>query len=391
MADDDETLLAFVRRLPKVELHPHLNGCIREATLFELAAERSVELSSHHFGPSSASSNEDPFMYNVRPRSLKDCFDMFAEIPKCVDDLPALERIVGETLVDFAEQETVYLELRSTPKRLYRSTKDKSTTADKQVYIETMLAIMKDFEEQERLRFAANPSGRLPMHVRFICAIDRSLSMEQAEENIDLAIRMAQQEKRIVGVDLGGNPTKGDFRIMWSLFTRARVAGLKVTLHCAEIACDDGDPFDEASAMLEFKPDRLGHALLLPDKLRQRLRQLNIPVETCPTSNVMTLELAHRASGHLVDGLSQHPQLEHWLDWNHPLAIGTDDPGVFDTTPSQELYLLGKAFGVSRATLATIVVNSIDHAFCQEETKRTIKAAMLQRVGRPTMKQHICL
>jgi adenosine deaminase len=108
------TLQEFVESLPKVELHAHLNGCSRESTLFELAAERNVTLSNHHFCQSNTFSYPGS-MYNIRPRSLQDCFNMFAEIPKCVNDLVSLRRITREALDDFAFHHVVYLELRSTP------------------------------------------------------------------------------------------------------------------------------------------------------------------------------------------------------------------------------------------------------------------------------------
>ena len=93
--DDDERLQQYLRDLPKVELHAHLNGCIRETTLFELAAERCVQLSSHHFATPDKHPLQDHHMYNVLPRSLEDCFDMFAEIPACINDLAAQNESLG--------------------------------------------------------------------------------------------------------------------------------------------------------------------------------------------------------------------------------------------------------------------------------------------------------
>lgn len=133
--------------------------------------------------------------------------------------------------------------------------------------------------------------------------------------------------------------------------------------------------------ILEFRPDRLGHALLLPPSLQARLIELAIPVESCPTSNVMTLELAKHFSGLLVEGLKQHPQLEKWLATKHPISIGTDDPGVFHTDASKELVLLHKAWNVNRADLQRIVLQSMDYAFCSDETRSHIKGRMQERLG----------
>jgi adenosine deaminase len=106
--------------------------------------------------------------------------------------------------------------------------------------------------------------------------------------------------------------------------------------------------------------------------LQKLLSKARIPVESCPTSNVMTLELAKHCSGSLLEGLRQHPQLENWLRVRHPISIGTDDPGVFHTNATKELLLLQKAFNVDKEGILGIVVQSMDHAFCSDKTKKLV-------------------
>jgi adenosine deaminase len=153
----------------------------------------------------------------------------------------------------------------------------------------------------------------------------------------------------------------------------------------AEVPCDDNNPatktsYEEAKTILEFCPDRLGHALLLPPTLQQILFAAKIPVESCPTSNVMTLELAKHCSGSLLEGLKQHPQLKTWLQKKHPISIGTDDPGVFHTNATKELMLLQKAFNVDKDGLERIVIQSMDHAFCDSETKKLVQRRIKDRL-----------
>jgi adenosine deaminase len=397
---EDDLLDQYIQKIPKVELHAHLNGCIREETLRELARERNASLSARHFAATimdASSSKHDPCMYNVLPRSLQDCFDMFAEIPACVNDLASLRRITQEALEDFAAHEVVYLELRSTPKILLKSHSDPSeAVSSKREYIETILSVFRKVEREEKVRYkkalADEKYPRLPMACRFIVSVDRSQSVEEAQENIELAIDFYQQDgSLVVGVDLGGNPTKQDFRLFQPLFGKARNVGLKITLHCAEISCGNDDPendtplektaHEEAAAILEFGPTRIGHALLLPPSLRKSLFSRRIPVETCPTSNVMTLELAKLADGDLIHGLRQHPTLQHWLETDYPLAVGTDDPGVFSTTATQELRLLAKAFGMGKERIGRLVAQSVEYAFCDQTTKTQVKTLIEQRLN----------
>jgi adenosine deaminase len=118
--------------------------------------------------------------------------------------------------------------------------------------------------------------------------------------------------------------------------------------------------------------------LLVPESLRQWLGM--IPVECCPTSNVMTLELNKLSDGCLIRGLRQHPSLQHWIDTNHPLAIGTDDPGVFDTNATKELALIQQAYNLSTPAIAAMLLRSIDLAFCDVSVKKEIWRCMKHRL-----------
>jgi adenosine deaminase len=220
-----EKLQEFVEIMPKIELHAHLNGCIRESTLFALANERNVTMSEHHFVQSSTFSANT--MYNVRPRSLQDCFDMFAEIPKCVDDLVALKRITREALEDFAQHHVAYLELRSTPKQLVTVHGSKEGLVGKREYIETVVSILEEFEREEQARYQRecdlNSPSRLALVPRFILSVDRSASVEDAMEHVRLAIDLVQSGNTyVVGVDLGGNPTMVSFNICVYLHEKRR-------------------------------------------------------------------------------------------------------------------------------------------------------------------------
>jgi adenosine deaminase len=385
-SSDNDRLKSFIEKIPKVELHAHLNGCAREASLFELAQERNVELPTHHFALPSSSNKDDSLLYNAKPRSLRDCFDMFAEIPKCVNDLDALRRITQEALEDFSIDHVAYLELRSTPKRLRRTWKE-AEFATKKEYIETVISELERFSKREEERYereSASSSSdkltRLPLMAKFIVSIDRAGTVDEAMEHAQLATDLANSGHRsmLVGVDLGGNPSKNDFRDFLPAFELARHAGLSTTIHCGEVSYKDaGDSkisvIDEIEAILAFRPNRLGHALLLPPSLDARLRALGIPVESCPTSNVMTLELAEHFHGSLIHGLKRHPQQAKWLLDGYPIAICTDDPGVFDTTLSKELFLMALAFDLGEAEIKQLVVDSIEYAFCSKEEKGFIE------------------
>lgn len=84
-------------------------------------------------------------------------------------------------------------------------------------------------------------------------------------------------------------------------FDLARNAGLKITVHCGETP-DDAD----TKAVIDFHPERLGHAVVLGEAVQNRLLSLErrIPIEICPTSNLLTLAL---------DDHDQHPTVARWI------------------------------------------------------------------------------
>jgi adenosine deaminase len=398
---DDELYQALLR-IPKVELHAHLNGCVRETTLFELAAARGVDLPAAYFAAADTHNN-DGLLYNRQPRALADCFAIFGFIAAAVNDLPALRRITREALEDFAVHHVVYLELRSTPKQLWKdyrvATGGEEARASKRDYIETILAVLTDFQAEEEARYAhelleysSNGNGnkkgngdntpRLPLQCRFLVSVDRAQSVVAATEHVDLALELSQsQPTTVVGMDLGGNPTQQDFGLFAKVLDRARSSGrLGMSLHCAEIPCTDPNSlaYLEAASMLEFAPDRLGHALLLPPDLQARLLEARIPVESCPTSNVMTLELARHDGSHLTlrEGLAQHFNLRSWLEAGHPVSLCTDDPGVFGTSLTTELWLVAHTFALDVPDLVRLEEASVAFAFCDAATRASVQAEM---------------
>lgn len=406
--EDMDSLHTFCKSLPKIELHAHLNGSIREHTLLELANERNVTLppkcllheAEHH------NADTEALFFNTKPRSLLECFDIFAVIPQCVNDLMALRRITTEVLEDAANDNVVYMEIRTGPKVLLRDHRSVAAEAHhqhcnyctKKEYVETIISIMNEFERKDQLRYQQEleinsnkeirRTARLPLIPRLIISVDRSGTIDQAMENTQLAIDMfrssvSTNNKYIVGVELGGNPTRNDFRAFKPAFDMARREGLPISIHCGEIPMglnglekDETllSAYQEAVSIIEFRPERLGHGLLLSEMLMKRLTHQPIPIECCPTSNVMTLELSSHHGGNLIDGMKIHPQLGKWLENGYPISINTDDSGLFNTNLTREILLVAKAFHLGKRELVNIILNSVDHIFDPSgETKSRLR------------------
>ena len=316
---------AFVHELPKIELHAHINGCVRESTLRELCQENTDFIS--------------PSL-----RSLEQGFEYFAQIHAITTHLPHVERITREAIEDFAKENVIYVELRTTPK----TRPEKGVT--KETYMEAVLAGRHAFYEQ-------HPDAAII--VRLLLSIDRRESAKEAMETVHLARRL--QSQGIVGIDLSGDPLLGRFEDWKESLSVARSAGLKLTFHAGEVV----DPA-ETRSLVHFCPDRLGHAWILPPDVDVSMKALKIPVEICLTSNLVT---------QFVTDLKDHHLIRLYRE-GHPVVICTDDPGVFSTTLSREVLLAVEILGLSAKGVYDLMAAAIDYCFCDAETKAIVRKAL---------------
>eukprot|EP00752_Nemacystus_decipiens_P001234 g1233.t1 len=334
-------LLDFARQIPKVELHAHLHGCIRPVTLSELAAARGITLSAE----------QQRVLAPGGERSLSDCFKIFDTIHTVVSDLPAVKRIAREALEDMRSNNVRYAELRTTPRPLADGT-------SRHDYIVHVLQVFREFESSQA---AGNPgadsckpgsAGRLIP--RLLVSVDRSKSTKEAMVVAELAVELRANEEWkpfVLGVDFSGNPTKGSFKDFRPAFELARRGGLKVTVHCGEVPSDA-----DLLEVIAFRPERLGHAVVLGEEVRQALLALDppIPIEVCPTSNLLTLELSHHG---------EHPTVRGWIETGYPFSINTDDSGVFDTDLPTEFAHLASSNDMSKEQISNLACRAVQDIF----------------------------
>lgn len=321
----------FCRELPKIELHAHLNGSLSMSTMMELQrylADSGVRDETNVF--------TDEFVLSAGDtRTMEDCFQVFGIAHALTCTPGALEIATYLTLQEFEADGCCYIELRSTPRDTPHMTK--------QQYITAILQGIKKF------------SLLHTMESRLIISINRNSNKEEAEEIADLTIEFYQkQPELVVGIELSGNPTIGEFQMFVPMLTKARQAGLKVTLHCGEV-CNP----KEILEMINYKPDRIGHAICIhpkyggTDELWAALCKSSIPVEVCLTSNVNTKSVPSYDSHHF----------KLLYDANLPVAISTDDKGVFATSLSQEYTLCAETFNLDKAQIAQLALSTCKYVF----------------------------
>lgn len=134
------------------------------------------------------------------------------------------------------------------------------------------------------------------MITNLILSVDRRNTPEQAKEALDIALKYKGQG--VVGLDLCGDPSKGDISIFTPVLTQAKASGLGITLHFAEIPVPE-DPVlkGELQTLLSWKPDRLGHVIHVPDDLKKEIIEGGIGVELCLSCNVLAKMMKHGTEG----------------------------------------------------------------------------------------------
>ena len=151
--------------------------------------------------------------------------------------------------------------------------------------------------------------------------------MEQAVENIELAKQFLGNY--VVGVEFSGNPEVNSFQDFLPAFEKARELGLKISIHTAEI----DDSKKETDAILDFKPDRIGHGCFMRTPQIERAVELGIPIEVCPTSNLSTSECG------VYELLSA---MFKFHEKGHNIIFCTDDTMLFNTNLGSEIFEASK-------------------------------------------------
>ncbi|KDQ59526.1 hypothetical protein JAAARDRAFT_174899 [Jaapia argillacea MUCL 33604] len=315
LASLTDAQISFLQALPKAELHTHLNGSIPLPILQELAHAFLDKSSVNGSGGVSAVSESvkagiERLELGVELNEIHDFFSLFPAIYALTSTPQALRTVtlaILEAFLDGLKPQCTYLELRTTPRETPAMTRRE--------YLEAVLAEMEKFD----------PEGR---RVNLIVSVDRRMSEGVVDEIMDLAIALRDEGRRVVGIDLCGDPLAGDMYGFSKHFRRAKAAGFGITLHIAETP---DSPASETLHFLEsFAPTRLGHATFLDEEAMKIVFDRDIPVEICLSSNLLCKT---------VKTLDDH-HIRHYLQQNHAIAICTDDTLPFRTDLLSEYALL---------------------------------------------------
>jgi adenosine deaminase len=315
----------LLRRLPKAELHCHLDGSVRPETLIELGREYRQAM------PESDADALREYMRVDDARNLEDYLARF-EITLSVMQTPeALERIAYELAIDAARDGVRYIEVRYAP--VLNTRRGLSLGA-------AVEAPLRGLERAER---DGGAMGRV-----IVCGL-RNLTPDVSLELAQLAV--SYRQRGVVAFDLAGGELGNPASAHADAFAYAREHDLPCTCHAGEGA----DASSVREAVHVCGAHRIGHAtrLIEDESLTNYVNDRRIALEICLTSNVQT-----RA----VESYDAHPFREYY-DRGMNVVLNTDNRLMSGTTLTDEYVHAASALGFSFDELSEVALNGFRSAF----------------------------
>jgi aminodeoxyfutalosine deaminase len=326
---------AWLRSLPKAELHLHLEGTVSPETL--------VELSQRHDGEK---------LTMARARALYRYTDFtgflmaFKAVSEHLRTAADYELITYRMLERLAAQGVVHAEVMVSVGVVYYW---------RRVDFEPLFAGM------EAARVRAERQFGITLYWIFDAV--RHFGPEEAARVFRKAAELRRESPSIVGIGIGGDERRTGAEPFRELYQEAQAAGLRLTAHAGETMGPES-----IWAALNIGAERIGHGLsaqLDPD-LMDVLAERQIPIEVCVTSNLRT---------GCCPTLQEHP-VRRYFDAGLMVTLNSDDPALFLSDLQSEYRLAQEAFGFTEEHLRELAANSIEASFLPGPKK----VALLQQI-----------
>jgi adenosine deaminase len=327
--------------LPKTDIHCHLDGSLRPATVLDLARKHKVKL------PADNLKDLTPFV-QVAPtcRSLKEFLDVFYVLYPLLVYPEAVERISYELVEDCAKDNIRHVEVRLAPG--LQATKDFSTDQVIESVLKGLRRGCKDFGTTSSV----------------IICLFRSHGPKENGKAFDTLKKFFKkdanpEEPAVVGLDVAGDEAKYPTIEYAPFYEEAKKLGIWTTCHAGETAGTAN-----LKAALDLSVMRIGHGthLLEDKKLMDEVVRRQVALEIGLSSNIRTKS---------VSDFGKHPAMA-FHKAGVPITFNTDDRGILGITLTHE-YGEALKLGFTVADLASISAASVDHLFLPAAHKNRLK------------------
>jgi adenosine deaminase/aminodeoxyfutalosine deaminase len=326
--NSESALAAWIRGLPKAELHLHLEGTVAPETLVELSRSRDAELLT----PESAQAlyrydDFTGFMMAFKAVSgrLQSPEDFELAAWRMIEALHAQGIVHAEVFLSVG---VVYYWQRTEWEPIFAGL------------------------ERARLR----GEREFGLSILWIFDAVRHFGADQATRVFEKAAEMKQQHPSIIGIGIGGDERRMGAAPFRELYDAARSRGLRLTAHAGETVGPEG-----IWSALNIGAERLGHALSARhDKdLMEVLAHNQTPLEVCVTSNLRTGCCAQ---------IADHP-VRDYFDRGLMVTLNSDDPALFGSDLCGEYLLAHREFGFTPEHLRELAANSVEASFLPPKRK----------------------
>jgi adenosine deaminase len=333
------SLELFLRRMPKVELHVHLEGSMRPGVLLELARRNGVDLPA---------GDEEGLRRWFRFRDFDHFVQVYLTCSRALRTPEDFQLLALDFLAMQAEQGVLYTEAHFTI----------STHLANGGSGEEILAALEEAMGEGERRYGSR--------LRLIPDIVRNVGVEAADRTLEWAL--AARSRGVVALGLSGSEARFASDPYRPHFEAAAREGLHRVAHAGEHA----GPEAIRSALEVCDAERIGHGVRAVEdpSLVAELRDRRIPLEICPSSNVCLGVFPDLAS-HSFDRLYRA---------GVPVSVNSDDPAFFDTELSREYLRLHEAFGYSPEELAGLSLAALRQSFLPDGEKAVLEADFRERM-----------
>lgn len=329
------------RSLPKTDLHVHLDGSLRPATILDLGKKQGVSLPA-----GTPAGIEEAVGAGRNFGSLVEYLRGFELTLSVMQTEDALERIAYELAEDAHRENVRYMEVRYAP--MLHTRRGLSLTRVVEAVLNGLRQAREDFGIKSNV---------------ILCGI-RNISSESSYQMAELAV--AYKGRGVVGFDLAGAEANFPAKDHKRAFELVHSNNINCTIHAGEAY----GPASIAQAIHDCGAHRIGHGCRLRENgdLLHYVNDHRIPLECCPSSNVQT---------GAVKSLEGHP-LKLYFDLGLRVTINTDNRLITKTTVSEELHRVHKHMRVPFSDMKAIILSGFKSAFLPFHDKQ----AILRRVNR---------
>jgi aminodeoxyfutalosine deaminase len=343
---------ALIQRLPKVELHLHLEGGIRPATLREIAQRKGRLLDDTE-------------------RWIEERERQGFRYPRFGDFLNAFKllSLLLETPADYALAVTRLIEdLNAENVRYAEVTISAGVVLWKKQSLDAIFEAVADA--------AKEASGKLGLRVAWIFDAVRQFGVDHVREVMRYAARF--REQGVVAFGIGGDEVRGPARLFADVYREARDLGLHLTAHAGESA----GPESVRDAVEQLGAERIGHGTSAARDIEviRLLAERRTAVEACLTSNLAT---------GFIGKIEDYP-LRQFIESRVLVTINTDDPGMFDTSLGHEMRLAASHFALTAEEIIQLAENAIRGTFAPEAVRVSLLDDLFRVAGSLAAASAVC-